>query len=289
MDSTVNNTLPSKQLNEIIKVQSQVNSELLQRYNHPHRIEFGCFLIVVNGEATLHINLSEYVVSSHSFVTILPGSIIYITNRSDDFHCEIIAFSPNFTQDSEVIRNVFTRLETIMAQPIIKLDNDEKEWIREFYVLFLKSYNRVTTYSTAYIAVLTNLLETLFCVISAIYDRYRSITPSKVLTRKEEIVHNYAQLVLKHYDKERSVGFYADKLCITSTYLNALVKEVRGVSASKFISDAVILYAKSRLKGSSDTIQQISDQLNFPNSSFFAKYFKREVGVSPTDYREQEF
>ena len=139
MDSTVNNTLPSKQLNEIIKVQSQVNSELLQRYNHPCRIEFGCFLIVVDGEATLRINLSKYVVSSHSFVTILPGCIIYITNRSDDFRCEVIAFSPNFTQDSEVIRNIFTRLETIMTQPIIKLDNDEKEWIREFYVLCLKS------------------------------------------------------------------------------------------------------------------------------------------------------
>ena len=169
------------------------------------------------------------------------------------------------------------------------LESDESIWLQEFYSLFRITYNHVSEHSTTYISIITNMLETLFCVLNAIYDRYRSTTSSKTLSRKEEIVHTYFQLVLKHYDKERSVGFYADKLCITSTYLNALVKEVRGETASQIITNAVILYAKSRLKDTTDTVQQISDQLNFPNSSFFAKYFKREVGVSPTDYREQEF
>lgn len=165
------------------------------------------------------------------------------------------------------------------------LESDESIWLQEFYSLFRITYNSISEHSTAYISIITNMLETLFCVLNAIYDRYRSTTSSKTLSRKEEIVHSYFQLVLKHYDKERSVGFYADKLCITSTYLNALVKEVRGETASQIITNAVILYAKSRLKDTTDTVQQISDQLNFPNSSFFAKYFKREVGMSPSEYR----
>ncbi|MBQ6940819.1 MAG: AraC family transcriptional regulator [Alistipes sp.] len=285
MNSTINSSVRRIHIDQDITTKSNIDRDMVYKFRQPHQVEFGAFLIIGSGEATLHINLSEYRLCERTFATILPGSIIFISDMSDDFNFDAIAFSRGFTQDGDVVRNIFRRLESIIKLPVVMLESNESIWMQGFYSLFRITYNRISEHSTAYISIITNMLETLFCVISAIYDRYRSITPSKVLTRKEEIVHNYAQLVLKHYDKERSVGFYADKLCITSTYLNALVKEVRGETASQIITNAVILYAKSRLKDTTDTVQQISDQLNFPNSSFFAKYFKREVGMSPSEYR----
>lgn len=288
MNSTTNNSVPRIQIDQDIKTKSQVDTDMVSKFRQPHQVEFGAFLIVVSGEATLHINLSEYRIAKGSFATILPGCIIYISDMSEDLSFNAIAFSRGFTQDGNVVRNIFSKLESFRKQPIVMLESDEQAWMQEFYSLFIRTYNYISNHSTTYVLIITNMLETLFCVLNAIYDRYRSITASKTISRKEEIVHSYFQLVLKHYDKERSVGFYADKLCITSTYLNALVKEVRGETASQIITNAVILYAKSRLKDTTDTVQQISDQLNFPNSSFFAKYFKREVGISPSEYRNLE-
>jgi len=73
-------------------------------------------------------------------------------------------------------------------------------------------------------------------------------------------------------------------MCITPKYLNTVVREVKGISASQIIANAVIMEAKSRLKSSTDTVQQIAISLNFPNQSFFTKYFKRNTGMTPSEY-----
>ena len=85
------------------------------------------------------------------------------------------------------------------------------------------------------------------------------------LTRKEEIRKQFVGLVMQHYTRERSISFYAD-----------------------IIARMVILDAKAQLKSTELTIQEISYSLNFPNVSFFGKYFKRHVGMSPQAYRNSQ-
>jgi AraC-like DNA-binding protein len=46
------------------------------------------------------------------------------------------------------------------------------------------------------------------------------------------------------------------------------------------------LEAKALLKSTNMTIRQISDELNLPSQSFFGKYFKRHIGISPKEYRK---
>ena len=64
-----------------------------------------------------------------------------------------------------------------------------------------------------------------------------------------------------------------------------VVKKVSGRTASDWIDDYVILQAKQLLRSSSLTIQEVSRELNFSNQSFFGKYFKKHVGMSPSEYR----
>jgi AraC-like DNA-binding protein len=103
--------------------------------------------------------------------------------------------------------------------------------------------------------------------------------------KKDELFNSFYRLVLQHYKDSREVGFYADKLCVAPKYLSAVIKETTGKSAFEWITDYVLLEAKSLLKSTNMTIQQISDELNFANQSFFGKYFKRLTGMSPSEYK----
>lgn len=95
-------------------------------------------------------------------------------------------------------------------------------------------------------------------------------------------------LIFKYYRNERSLSFYAEKLFITPKYLSEVVRHATGKKVMELIAGAVLLDAKAQLKSTTRTIQQISDSLNFPNSSFFGKYFKKHIGVSPKVYRESK-
>ena len=94
------------------------------------------------------------------------------------------------------------------------------------------------------------------------------------------------QLVTQHYNQTRNVSWYAQKLGITHAHLCAVVKQITGKTCIDVIASMVIMDAKSQLKSTNLTIQAISDSLNFANISFFGKYFKRYVGISPLEYRK---
>ena len=86
----------------------------------------------------------------------------------------------------------------------------------------------------------------------------------------------------------REVSFYASKLCITPKYLGVVVAQVSGRRPLEWIRDYVILDAKAMLLSREYSIQQISQILNFPNPSFFSKYFREAVGCSPSKFLNNE-
>ncbi len=70
--------------------------------------------------------------------------------------------------------------------------------------------------------------------------------------------------------------------------MSTIIKQTSGKTAGDWIDDYILLEAKALLKSTNMTIQQISDELNFPSQSFFGKYFKRLTGVSPKEYRKSQ-
>jgi AraC-like DNA-binding protein len=80
--------------------------------------------------------------------------------------------------------------------------------------------------------------------------------------------------------------FYADKMHLSPKYLSAVVKKVSGQTPSNWIDGLVIMEAKNLLKYSEMNIQEIAYQMNFPNQSFFGKYFKQRTGMTPSTYRD---
>lgn len=106
------------------------------------------------------------------------------------------------------------------------------------------------------------------------------------MTIQQEVCEKFISLVSDNFKEHREIGFYADKLCISNKYLSSLLKQETGMSALEWIERYVVLYAKSCLSSTSMSIQQISDELDFPSQSVFGKYFKRVEGMSPKAYRQ---
>ena len=103
--------------------------------------------------------------------------------------------------------------------------------------------------------------------------------------KKDVVFQNFMLSLFRFYRKERDVSFYARMQHITPRYFSAIIKEKTGDSALQWIVRMVITEAKQLLEESVLSIKEIADQLNFPTQSFFGKYFKQYVGISPKEYR----
>ena len=106
-------------------------------------------------------------------------------------------------------------------------------------------------------------------------------------SHQEELFRRFIALVNEYSKEKRTVGFYADKLCLTPRYLNTVIHQVSHHTVMDWINQAVILEAQVLLKHSDLLIYQIADQLNFPNPSFFCKFFKRKTGMTPQEYQKK--
>ena len=102
----------------------------------------------------------------------------------------------------------------------------------------------------------------------------------------ERICKRFKELVCKYADRERDVAFYADQLCVSSNYLSKVVSRVSGSTVTQWINRATVLHAKVLLKTTDLMTYQIADQLNFTDQATFSKFFKRETGISPREFRK---
>ena len=106
-------------------------------------------------------------------------------------------------------------------------------------------------------------------------------------SRKLETYMRLMQLIDQHYVKERGVRFYADKLCLSPKYLTSIVKSVSGSTVQQLVFKAITKKAIFLVNDTDKSIKEISDYLNFPNASAFGTFFKKQVGMSPVNYRQE--
>lgn len=105
---------------------------------------------------------------------------------------------------------------------------------------------------------------------------------------KERLIDQFLGLLEKKHNVATSISFYAHEIGITPVYLNRLVKEKYGKSVSEFINEKTIVEAKRILQFSSDSVKEISFQLGFEDPSYFSRFFKNHVGITPLSYRKKQ-
>lgn len=106
------------------------------------------------------------------------------------------------------------------------------------------------------------------------------------ISRADELFVNFMSLLEDNIEKETSVEFYADKLCISKQYLSLIVKKQTGISVGNIISRQRYERAAKMLRNPKYNVQQVALALSFADQSAFGKFFKKHSKVSPTAYRK---
>lgn len=240
------------------------------------------------GEMVVKIAFRTYVIKPGTLCIILAGNIFESVYTSDDFRGYVTVFDRSFSLPMEYgtqdIMNVFYTLRNKFS---FSLTDSEVRGLSELY----NGIGRILDdKERAYrLNMLRACMSILYFFIIPIVNREQNETVISRLSRQEEIFIKFLREVEIHYKRERSIKFYADKLCLTPKYLSSVVFSASRRLAGEWINDYVMLEAKALLRTKDLSIQQISDMLNFSNQSFFGKFFKRHAGVSPKSYRKRAF
>lgn len=278
------NELPKIDLPEDVLTGVLTDSVILNLYAHfPCWIKAEIVVLCKKGDIDASINLVDYHVSDNSFLVVLPGSIFQVNQIRGDVEIYFAGFSSDFLRSLNPVKSLLDITYTIKHNPVVPLKEEMVELIEDYFKLGIRTKEH---FSLENRELSRHLYYCLIYAISSLYSNRKVDTGN--LSPAERISQDFGQLVLDHYTKEKNVAFYASKLGITAAYLSTIVKQTTGRTCMEIISNMVIMDAKAQLKSTNLPIYQIADSLNFNNVSFFGKYFKRYVGVSPQEYRNSK-
>ncbi len=254
------------------------------RFSHPVRIDGYIVGLVGRGSVTVGVDLDSYRAVSRSLVVIPSDRVVQITSRSADLEGRLLVFSRHFLSELKVdIHKVVPVL--LRSRPCVELAEGEFASVENFFDLMLET---VRSDDPSYREeILAGLITASFYRLCAILNRHRPL-PKPHRSRSEEYFERFLALLTEHHREQHSPAFYAGQMNITSKYLSAVVKSVSGKTVSRWIDEFIILEAKTMLRYSGMSVQQVAYALNFSSQSFFGKYFKQHTGFSPRQYKSQE-
>ncbi|MFV0331416.1 MAG: helix-turn-helix domain-containing protein [Dysgonomonas sp.] len=255
--------------------------------NFPFVLDGVAFAICIGGKARIKINFKEYDIEKNMIITIMPYFVTEFISRSDDLMLEFLIFSIDFLTEMPTVSN-FDISKSIMQDSCLRITEADAEKYLEFHTFIVKQYKRRDHPFRKEMA--KSLLYAMLAEIGGIYyntlqkdNNEQDVVPT---SHQEELISRFFKLLLLHHKQERSLQFYADKMCLTTKYLSTTVKERTGRTAFGWINEALIASSKHLLKTTDMTILQISDEMSFPNASFFGRFFKKHTGITPVQYRE---
>jgi len=250
--------------------------------------DFG-IMLVLSGHARIRINLREYRAQKSDTLMVSPNCLKQFVSFSDDFSFTLITFSPRTLTWLGIDGKGLSLLLQIFShkyEPRWRLKRNDVVTIKNRAGELRKLVLNLSATPFG-----KELLMHSFCSLlyecASLTSKYSEPIVSK-LPRKESLVVKFVDQVARHFRAERNVIEYGRKLNITPKYLTETVKQITGKTAGELIDEFVIMEAKALLLDQGLSISQIADELNFSDQSFFGKYFKRLVGVSPSNYRRSK-
>ena len=210
---------------------------------------------------------------------------------SSDFNCRQIWFSRSELWNIEIYNLISVSDMTLLKlYPVVHLTDDEIKLCDTYFQLLCNRIKMSTSVLTPYIvrSLLGTMLLELLSVMRlnsermVVEGRQEEINPS---LHKKRIIDNFMRLVEQSDGRIRRVDDFATQLNVTPKYLSTILKEVMNRRPSTYIQLYTLKAIEHRLRFTDMTMQEIANDLNFPNPSFFGKYCKEHLGMTPLEYR----
>lgn len=238
------------------------------------------YVICIGHRGRINLMYDDYADFSeqHTVGVIFPNHALTTVSKTDDYLATLIIVDASVLSDPmlQIIKQLRYRYE---LHPCVKLDRHEYKMIMNV-VEGMREIVRLEISDRRML--MLRLLEFFLRLLS----QYRTRKLNETNIDKRVSAQFHADLA-KHFRQHRDVGFYAAKACLSAKHFSTVIKQETGHTATHWIHSRIVAEAKMLLHVRRDlTVQAIADMLGFDEQATFSRYFHREMGMSPTEFRE---
>ena len=237
--------------------------------------------IITRGEGEVNFNLVDHHLTEGTLIYIGPGTIITPIRFSNDLELQGIGLFADFPMpfaDGQ-FPSAFNGQVRDFQLPVAKEDLQTARNILDtlWHLVHQPDYHRQT--ASSLVAALMHHYDRLF------HQQVDNLAATR--SREQTIFDRFILLVNQHCREQHQINYYAERLCLTERYLGTIVRQTSGTTAKEWIDRALIARIKVELRHTDKSVARISEEMNFPNPSFFSKYFKRLTQQTPAQYRSK--
>ncbi len=247
-----------------------------------HRLGYHDITLITDGQGKFRIDEKEYSVREGDIIFSSPNQIRWwdIDNITDGYALIFEKeFLLTFFNDPDFLQHLLYFRDT---------HTFSKLTLGEEYEYTLRLINEIKQEIDSYKEKDKHILRALLYQTLKSLDRIyilKNTSSGNTENVKNRHADTFIKLVDIGYKQNHSIRYYADKLCITPNYLNEQIKSAKGINAKQVIHNKIIQEAKKMLLYTSDSMSDIAASLNYENTSYFIRFFRRQTGYTPLQYR----
>lgn len=246
---------------------SVIDTKIMDMVRTPQYVELGRIVIITAGTATFSINLIEYELNEGDVLVIPQHNYISIPTVSDTFDGIIISFDNTSVEIEKCIH--------------LRLREEDFVRIQDYMELLWKNVKGFQNSK-----IVNHLQTAMLYDIQQLDVSQQKNNPTR-LSRNEELFQRFLN-AHQSENLQRSVKAYAEYLCVSPNHLSAVVQKVSGRSVMNWLNAHCILRAKVMLLHSEKPIYEIAEELGFQSATFFSRFFHRETGKTPSEFRHNK-
>ena len=243
------------------------------------------YTLVTAGWLRLVYNGQELSLRRGDLYIYSPGFQVNIVSGSDDYHSFCLITDETLMMETPAVRNMIRTAYYPIAelgQPVVHLTDQQQSH-------FLRRMQEIVTYQHSRHRFLSESLRTLCALflLDLMDVMEQTIGHHQQSERTTELFVSFMRLLPANFIAHHDIGFYASELCVTTTHLSRIVRQMTGRTVIDYINQMLLMEASWLLQSTSLSISVIATRLNFADQSSFSKFFLRMKGVSPRTFRER--
>lgn len=260
---------------------------MLPQLTEPRRMNYLALGICTGGTATYAVNQKVVKVKQRDALILTEGQVVDSLEISADCKGILCLISYPFLYEIvKDVQNLSTLFLLARRHPVFSLMEKDVTNAEDYIAMILKRIGE-GDYRFRKDVVRMLILTMIYDLGDTFYKVLANDDNDNFSSRAEQIFVHYLQLVEHHFIEERRVSWYAEQIGITPKYLSETVSGISKHSPNEWIERYVTTEIRNQLRKTTKKISQIAKDMNFPNQSFLGKYFKENVGMSPSEYRKQ--
>lgn len=256
------------------------SNELARHFlSQPFMMDEIRILVLQKGYVNVSVNMVSHRIEAGTMVFVGRYVVTELTDVSDDIQAFVLSMSDELLRLAlgNAIPKAFDgRLQDF----ILPLTSSEIEYLDGMHLIIYNSLKHQASSSQ----VVLQLVGAMMTHISYLWEKSEAMQEN-TKSREQQLFTGFIRLVAQYAAERHGLDFYASHLCVTPRYMSTIVRYVSGKSAKHWIDEATINAIKVQLRYTDKQVAEIAYDMNFPNASFFCKYFKRLTGMTPMDYR----